>query len=96
MRVHDPDSTGTLRGPRGTLPADVHSEMEGKLLSGFGDVRGHADDEAHASAQAMNARACTVQLGRTGWGRVGCAGGGAARAIRLCGGRRPDSAGVSP
>ena len=53
--VHDVVVTGGQ-----ALDPGVRTDMESRLGHDFGDVRVHTDDRAHASAQAVNARAYTV------------------------------------
>lgn len=51
------DIVGTGGNP---LPANLRSDMEGRLGADFGDVRIHTDGQAAASAEAVNAHAYTV------------------------------------
>jgi hypothetical protein len=53
--VHD-----VVREAGEPLPADVRTDMEGRLGHDFGDVRIHTDGAAAASASAVNAHAYTV------------------------------------
>jgi hypothetical protein len=53
--VHD-----VVRSTGEPLPADVRTDMEGRLGHDFGDVRIHTDGAAASSASAVNAHAYTV------------------------------------
>jgi hypothetical protein len=51
---------GVLSDGGQPLDAPVREDMEGRFGTGFGDVRVHTGDSAHASAKQVNAHAFTV------------------------------------